>query len=221
MTFLEKTQLTCLDAIEKGNLDICFKTIKGALKADSYRRNDFTQIQFNYNSLLKEEWKWAVTDYRRQTLLVAHSVRAFVQSLEDADVSEGVFIENLIIICNPDKRLEMETFFGKKYFPNAEFINYGDTFPKGIFDVIILEDENNIINQKDTIGEGESIPTALSIQRRKEMKQYLDATDINALYYGHRFDIKGYEQRVYFTNSRFSIYARLKELLEYTKYYGK
>ena len=219
MTFLEKTQSTCNNFIEKGDLQNCLKELKAALKQDTSVREDLILILSSYNSLLKQEQLLDSTEYRREISKIAKSILVLVDSLEDRDVSEGVFIETLLIICNPQKRSDMEAFFGKRYFPNAEFINYGEVLPKGIYDVIILEDESNIINQ--TINnKGTEIPTEQNKNRREQMKGYLDTSDAYFLYIGNRFTL-GYENRVYFSNSRFSIYARLKELLDYLKYYSK
>ena len=219
MTFLEKTQSICTNFIEKGDLQNCLKELKVALKQDTSVRQDLTLILSNYNSLLRQEPLLDSTEYRREISKIAKSILVLVDSLEDRDVSEGVFIETLLSICNPEKRSDMEAFFGKRYFPNAEFINYGEVLPKGIYDVIILEDESNIINQ--TINnKGTDIPTEKNKNRREQMKGYLDTSDAYFLYIGNRFTL-GYEKRVYFSNSRFSIYARLKELLDYLKYYSK
>ena len=219
MTFLNKTNSECTASLEKGDLKACLKQLKNALKQDTSVRRDLTLILGSYNSILRQEFLTDTTEFRREISKITKSILELVQQLEAADVSEGVFIETFLIICNSDKRSDMEDFFGDKYFPNAEFINYGDALPKGIYDVIILEDEDNIINQT-VDNKSMKTPTEKNKNRCEQMKAYLESSDAYFLYIGNRFTL-GYEKRVYFSNSRFSIYARLKELLDYIKYYGK
>jgi hypothetical protein len=222
MTFLEKTQTECRAQLEKSNTQNCLKQLKTALSQNTPLRQDLTLILANYNALLRGEQLLDPTEYRREMAKTAKSISTFIEQLEDTDVSEGVFIETLLIICNPDKRTDKEAFFGKKYFPNAEFINYGEVLPKGIYDVVILEDEDNWISQCVKNEEGKLTQTPANSQRQQDMKNYLQATDAYFIYSGPgRFDMPDYNHRVYFSNSRFSIYARLKELLDYIKYYGK
>jgi hypothetical protein len=217
MTFLEKTQSDCQQSLEKGDLEMALKQLKTALSKDASVRNDLTLILGRYNSLLREEAFIEAAAYRLEKRLVAKSIETFVGLLGEEDVSEGVFVETLLIICNSDKREDMEAFFNKKYFPNAAFINYGETLPKGIYDVIVLEDEDNIISE---LQEDKMTLTLANQQRRKDMKGYIDNTNNYFLYIGKRFEL-GYENRVSYSNSRFTTFARLKELLDYVKYYGK
>jgi hypothetical protein len=222
MTFLEKTQTECRQQLEKSNMQNCLKQLKTALSQDTPLRHDLTLILANYNALLRGEQLLDPSDFRREMAKTQKAILTFIQQLEDSDVREGVFIETLLIICNPDKRTDMEAFFGKKYFPNAEFINYSEALPKGIYDVVVLEDEANLISQCVKDPEGKLTKTAANAQRQEDMKNYLNATDAYFIYSGPgRFDMPLYAHRVYFSNSRFSIYARLKELLDYIKYYGK
>ena len=61
-----------------------------------------------------------------------------------------------------------------------------------------------------------------------DMAEYLKVSYPYFLYYGSGFFPRNLQEtydknkdRVYFANSPFSLYARLKELLDYIKYYGK
>lgn len=223
MTFLEKTKTECIQLLEKGHLRSSMNHLKDVLKNDSELRHDLTMLLSNYNTLLRNEFTLEDADVRRETNRMNKALLGLLHLLDKSDVSEGVFIETFLIICNEDKRDDMEVFFGKRYFPNADFINYGDPLPNGIYDVIVLEDEGNLINQveKDNEGKPTKIPTEANKKRQKQMTNYLDATKGYFIYMGAYFPIVKYKDRVYFSNSRFSLYARLKELLDYMKYYGK
>lgn len=217
MTDIKKQYINLL---QDGKLKDCLQKLTDTL-ADGDTRNVLSSLRGQYNRLLNEKGKGVISfdEYRREENRIDEAVRSLVNTLKPIDISENIFAQTFLIICNPNKLDEMKAFFGKKYFPNAEFCNYGEPFPKGIYDIIVLEDENNIINQISK-NKGTEMPTEENALRRKQMKVYLDASDAYFLYIGNRFTL-GYEQKVYFANSRFSIYARLKELLDYKKYYGK
>ena len=219
MTFLETTIKDAKDKLADGKLRDCMEFLKNSLSANSDNHDVFVLLFSRYNKLKEQE-----TLYGENIKVDENKLSAFlleiINKLKEQDVSEGNFIETILIICSKQKRQDMEILFGKKYFPNRSFINYGEPIPAGVFDIIFLEDENDIINQKIKEGENKEKPTAESKIRLGEMKGCIEANAKQYfIYFGGRFP-SGYENQVYYTNSRFSIYARLKEMLDYKKYYG-
>lgn len=226
MTEIAKLKKEAINLIESDKLRECMNQMKAYLLDGSSERRLLSSLLRRFNQLLSERNLSIVEDtiFRQGMNQIVDALLNLVEQLSSANVCESMFIEPILIICNEDNRKEMEGFFGEKYFPNAKCINYGDTLPQGIFDVIFLEDENNIIT-KTTDGKQDGEPTEKNISRRKEMMAYIDAfmkpNDKQLfLYFGRTFPL-GYKNNVYFANSRFAIYARLKELLDYMKYYCK
>jgi len=220
MTFFKKTITEIRGLIENGDLLKSLELLKNTLSDNSEFRNNLSLFLSQYNTLKKKELLNG-EDIQVETNKIILRVLSMIGELKKADLSQSAFIETLLIICNENKRGEMELLFMEKYFPNREFINYGERIPAGIFDIIFLEDENGIINPpRDK--EGKDLPlTPENEKRRAEMIEYIE---FNAkqyfIYIGNFFPLGKYKNRVYFSNSRFSIYARLKEMLEYKKYYG-
>ena len=218
MTLL-KTKKEATTLLENGDIRECLNYLKDNLNDNSSARSNLTLLYSRFNRLMDD--KILGENVRTDENIIARDVRDVIQRIEEKDLGNYTFIETLLIICNAGKRLEMENFFGKKYFPNAAFINYGQAIPAGVFDVVFLEDEDGIINKTQMQGKIDKVPTTENINRRAEMKAYIEANVTQYFIYIGKYFPLGYENRVYFSNSRFSIYARLKEILDYIKYYGK
>jgi meiotically up-regulated gene 157 (Mug157) protein len=225
MIEIVKLKKEATDLVESNKLRECMNQMKSYLIDGSSERRALSNLLRRYNELLNEKNLRTIEEdnYSKGMNQITEALLDLVEQLSNANVCVSMFIEPLLIICNEDNRKDMEGFFGEKYFPNAKCINYGDTLPQGIFDVIFLEDENNIIT-KTTNGKSDGEPIEQNISRRNEMKSYIDSFKDSKekqffLYFGQFFPL-GYKDNVYFANSRFAIYARLKELLDYIKYYG-
>ena len=130
--------------------------------------------------------------------------------IADATVLMDKTQKEIVVICREMQEDKMREFFTKHYFPKVSFINYGNSLSKKFQGVIILEDMPTC-----------SVPET-------DMEKYLKEPYPYFLYYGSGFFPRNLQEnydknkdRVYFANSQFSLYARLKELLDYIKYYGK
>ncbi len=222
MTEIDKLKKEATNLIESNQLRACMNRMKEYLIDGTSQRRLLSNLLRRYNELFNERNQSVVEDtpFRTGMNQLADSLLSLIEQFSTDNVSESLFIEPILIICNANKRKEMESFFGKKYFPNAQFINYGEALPKGVFDVVFLEDESNIITQT-TNRKQDGDPTEANVNRRKEMTNYLNESEGYFLYIGTFFPMHEYKNRVYYSNSRFSTYARLKEVLDYIKYYGK
>lgn len=133
------------------------------------------------------------------------------EDLEEADIANMKVLENntqksILVITRPEQEQMMREFFIKHYFPKVEFALNDSTLSHKTADLIIYEDvETDEANLK-----------RIWEYVEKNKNSYF-------LYFGNGYlkVPKEYNSSVYFTNSPFSLYARLKELLDYIKYYGK
>ena len=109
----------CTNLLEEGNIKACLQKLTEIL-AEGDIRNDLSSLRGQYNRLLKDRGLGLIPidDYRREENRIDEAVRDLVRKLTPTDILEKVFAETFLIICNADKRSDMETFFGKKYFPN-------------------------------------------------------------------------------------------------------
>lgn len=212
MTEIDKLKKEAIRLIESNKLRDCMTRMKEYLNENSSQRRVLSSLLRRYNDLLEQRRINTVetNTYNQGMNQIADILIDIVEQLNEENVSESLFIETVLIICRKNKLIEMKEFFNKKYFPNAEFINYGEEPPNGVYDVIVLED----------------MPTGSVTEM--DMEKYLKETYPYFLYYGSGFFPKSLQEkhdknkdRVYFTNSKFSLYSRLKELLDYIKYYGK
>ncbi len=219
MTTLESTKKEAQNLIANNELRDCLEYLKNNLSEDSNVYSDLILLFGRFNEIEKNERLFGENKETEKNKFRS-AVLDTINALKAKDIKSSAFVETLLIICNTDKRQDMEIFFGKKYFPNAEFINYGEPIPGGVYDVIFLEDETGIINQIEDVPEIGKRSTTENENRRTEMKKFIEANPKQYFIYIGKYFSLGYEDRVYFSNSRFSIYARLKEMLDYKKYYG-
>lgn len=202
------------DLIAK-SLDKCIECLEFALdKNIAENINALTLYKGEINRLKKQQLDGTIKYSRidRHYTELTWRLLNFIDSLTDSDISDfSVLVDktqkSILVISKPEKEADMRAFFAKHYFPKVDFMNYGQNLPAESFDVILLED----------------MPTG-SVSEDK-MRFYLAKSDAFFLYFGDGFFPKklkdDFGDKVYFANSPFSLYARLNELLDYLKYFGK
>lgn len=112
--------------------------------------------------------------------------------------------EKILIVCQADRETEMKKLFPSLYFPNTTFHDVED----GLRDLekikVVVFDDIEAPNENKAI-----------------LLHYLKAIDNSKtflLYYGKYQPYSEYSHKAYFSNSQFSIHARLKEMLDFIKY---
>lgn len=161
-------------------------------------------IRENLANLLTQE------EYNRELAQLTQAVLHLIDNLSEDDLSEVRHLreemhERILVVTRPARRAYMERFFSKNYFKNVYYIHYGDSIPSERFDLAVLEDI-----------EPEPASTL-------HIGDYVNGMTCYFLYFGERFplDRSKYADKVYFANSIFSLYARIKEMLDFMKYYDE
>jgi hypothetical protein len=214
--------MTEIEQFKTGLKDIIFKSIEKCLdcldlaidKQANETGNKVRLFKLRLKSLEDRQKLRTITsgdlDVEMNNLIL--NLMSFIDNdLEEADIANMKVLENnkqksILIITRLEQEEMMREFFIKHYFPKVTFVINSPTLFIDKADIIIYEDmETDDANLK-------------------RIWEYVEKQkDSYFLYFGNGYlkVPKEYNSSVYFTNSPFSLYARLKELLDYIKYYGK
>ncbi len=192
------------------NLAQCIKQLEASLDPSRAAYNDcLTQLaafnrleRDNHNNLLSRD------EYSRELSKLSQAILHLIDNLSEEDLSDVRRLreeihERFLVVTTPERRAQMERFFSRNYFKNVTYIHYGDAVPPERFDLALLEDL-------------QSEPLCAMY-----LEQYLAEISCYCLYFGERFPLNRlqYADKVYFANSIFSLYARIREMLDFIKYY--
>ncbi|GJM35076.1 MAG: hypothetical protein DHS20C18_40770 [Saprospiraceae bacterium] len=146
---------------------------------------------------------------------IADTILQVVKELEPSDISElGVILEEIhnpiLVICNDEKgKDKMEQIFNSFYFVNLKY--YYDKRP--------LSKEE--LNDYDLVILNAMYSSNFDFYNKLE--GYLQYDGVYFLYFGKkdfRFEEEEYAEKLHFANSVFSLFARIREVLDYRKYFN-
>lgn len=122
------------------------------------------------------------------------------------ELEQSIFQRILVVCKSPTREEYLENLFPSNYYKELKVEGSGVPLPMeeaNAFDLIIFD--NYPPGEKDD-------PNEL-------LKHYLDNTIPYILYFGPNLPLLyQYPERAYFTNSVFSIHARIREMIEYLKH---
>ena len=214
--------MTEIEQFKTGLKDIILKSIEKCLdcldlaidKKAKGINNKLILFRLRLKSLEDQQKLGSITskDLDVEMIKLSSGLLTFIdEDLEATDIANMKVLENnkqksILVITRPEQEQMMREFFIKHYFPKVAFAVNMSTLVIDKADIIIYEDmETDDANLK-------------------RIWEYVEKhKDSYFLYFGNGYlkVPKEYNSSVYFTNSPFSLYARLKELLDYIKYYGK
>lgn len=194
------------------NLGQCIQHLEASLdpRRDAY--NQCLQLLTDFNRLERENMSNLLSreQYNQDFARLTQRTLFLIDNLRDDDLSAARRLreeihERILVVTRPERQAYMERFFSKNYFKNVAYIHYGDAVPAERFDLALLEDM-------------ESEPLSAML-----IEQYVESIGAYILYFGEKFPLERtrYAEKVYFANSIFSLYARLKEMLDFMKYYSE
>lgn len=206
---LSSLQLTLKRALTD-NLGQCIKQLEASLDPRREAWNECLQLLADFNRLERENMGNLLSreEYNRDFARLTQRTLFLIDNLQEGDISavrrlREEIHERILVVTRPERRAYMERFFSHNYFKNVTYIHYGDPVPAERFDLALLEDVQ---------------PEPFSAML---MEQYADSLGAYIIYFGEKFPLERarYADKVYFANSIFSLYARIKEMLDFMKYY--
>jgi hypothetical protein len=207
MTNIDKFKSECKDILIN-NLGKCLQHLSDALSPESKLRDDVLLLKGDFIRWQRQSSQLSSIEYHQYLNRISNGLMNLINGIEAYDVAEFQFQDKILVVCRPEMTDKMAAFFGNRYFPNLSITTYVDkhaALPIGQFDIVLLED----------------MPT--NSVSRTVLDRYVTEIKSHFMYYGNgRFDPpKEVMDKVYFANTPFALYGRIKELLDYIKYYGK
>jgi hypothetical protein len=122
------------------------------------------------------------------------------------DLSTSIFQRILVVCKSPEREAELRRLFPERYYKGVEFDATGRPCPAetvNAFELVIFDD----------------YPPGEKDDPHELLRYYLDETAPYLLYFGPPLKLLyDYPAKAYFTNSIFSLHARLEEMRAYMKY---
>jgi hypothetical protein len=205
----------CKQAISENNILKCFSLLEESLNEDKNAYNEFILLKGNHNSILSHwmEEQISSSDYFLGLSKTRAAILKYLSSIQSDDVSMLKRIHDCILILTcKDNSLRWHSLFSEADFSNRFVINYGEKIPTEFQspDVLILDD----------------LGDSCAGMNFGEMVRYAkELPEANLLYVGQEnpfSDSKAYKSffdRSANANSFITVHGRLRELLEYRKYY--
>jgi hypothetical protein len=217
-TKYHRLRTDCHGAIQKDNLEQCCSLIMESLDERAVVFNEVLAISSRLQGLLSENNMGTLSfdEYSKHRALVRKSLITFLDNTlkpEDVSLLRRIHEKILVIKCKKSPTI-WKDLFPDAFFSHVHIMNYGDELPATFLspDVIVFDD-------LECPGIGNTA------QIRLLCRQMPDA---NWLYFGLENPFKENEvdgdkdlfDRFANANSKFTIHARLRELLEFRKIYG-
>jgi hypothetical protein len=211
----------CQNAIKNDNLEKCCELLLEGLDERESNFIDITAISGRLRGLLSENNHGTLSfdEYSRHRAQVRKALLTFVDSTlkpEDVSLLRRIHDRILVVACKKTPT-DWEKLFPDAFFSHVSIINYGDEVPEAFAlpDVIIFDD-------LDCTGTGNDAQIRMLARKM---------SNANLLFFGlpgeNPFKKSGASEeekelakRCADANSKFTLHARLRELLEFRKIYG-
>lgn len=213
------TQLldSCRLAIRKGNLEKCFELLDEGLAIGEATESIRNRLIHQEGRLNRAQHEFGLGISDAKTLVyneISTDMLTFLGTLEEKHLSLLNRINDQILILSPeDKVADWQAMFSEKNFSHACVIRYGKEVPLDYRspDVVIFDDSG---------------PNARPhmVQLAEEMPQahFLYFGEQNPFTESRKRNVQDAAifERCANANSKFTLHARLRELLEFRKIYG-
>ncbi len=207
------------------NIQACIKELKKVLQEDDCL-DDLRIIASSYKAYKKSE---NLNTLDRDSLQIERrkvikSLLNFINDLKETDFKKGSFepegIEERIFVVSYDESalMEMKRFFSSYFFKNVDYDASGKLVVPDDCDVILFD--NRLMGKDVYTDEAEKQLPQATQDHLALLKEYLSKTKFNIVYYGEILHwLKYNRDRVNAANSKFTLYARIKETIDCMKYY--
>lgn len=199
-----------------------FKRIFEALQqVEGIETHDLVMQKSQYNRLEDQEMMGVISreHYTVELNKIRRNLLSFIENyLPNTNLMPTNLIMNpiLVISQNEEKIAETAQFFNRLNFGQVEVL-HTDTVPNTEkYDLIIFDNRHLPFMQKV-----EQMPDNEIVRKRIDlMKRYIEQSHNFLLHWGETlFLVNDYRDRIGAANSKFTIYARIRELLDFMRAY--
>jgi len=217
-TKYHRLRTDCLTAIADHNLEKCFELLAESLDDRGATYSNYIELRgqlssalqlFNRGRVTAQEHTMTINQIREGLLYLVND------TLEPSDVSLLRRIhDRILIVVQMDSRTDWTGLFPEAFFSHICIIHYGQEVPN-LFqspDVVIFDDLNSIgTDHYDHITQlSEAMPDANLLYFKNGRNPFENGTPEEQAIF----------PRMANANSKFTVHARLRELLEFRKIYG-
>ena len=214
LTTLAQLLQSCRTTIRKGNLEKCFELLDEALAISEETeviRNKLIHQEGRLNRA-QHEFGLGISDAKTQVYnQISADMLTFLGTLEEKHLTLLNRINDVILILSPvGKEADWKTMFSEKNFSHACVVKYGNEIPLDFStpDVIIFDDSGP-----------DARPFMVQYAKEMPLAHFLYFGETNPYTESRKRDTAAAAifDRCANANSKFTVHARLRELLEFRK----
>ncbi|MFK8101966.1 MAG: hypothetical protein AB8G15_05570 [Saprospiraceae bacterium] len=219
------------DLYEDNKIKECFFLLKAELKRAGNSYATFISIKRRFNALLDQKVNDTIDFNTRttETNKIGKSLLDFIETLKEVDLateyqSTHAEIENSIAVFTAQDRMKkVQDFFKLLNFKNVSVIHTKDFSNTALdsFDLVIFDNRDLPACFSKKILESLDLEKKEQILNRiKKMNDVINGSAKFIIHYGEfLYWINSNRERVQAANSKFSLYARTKEVIEFINTY--
>ena len=215
-TLYEQFIQDCHVAIEDSNLEQCFQLLFKTADPKSSVYDDIRQqsalfkfsAKANHNALLSRD------QYRKEYSQTIGALLALLKALKENDC---IFIddihERILVLSFAESKIDWTAIFPRKKFSHIKIVNYNDVVPEDYQSPIIVLFDDSGPNAR---------PYMLRFAEEMPLAHFLYFGETNPFTESRKRNPQDAAifDRCANANSKFTVHARLRELLEFRKIYG-
>ncbi|MFN7120252.1 MAG: hypothetical protein ACK4TA_25915, partial [Saprospiraceae bacterium] len=210
------TSIASFKLLAAENVGKCLQQLSKIIDATQVNQfNTLVNLQFRLNRLNTDKMMNTLSneeEARAENQLMMDIV-TFLDTLTESNFAPGARLkeeiyDKILVVCyNVNAVLQLQAFFDSFYFKNVQYATYELNEDKIAWADVIVFDYMYAL---------ENDPNYYDL-----LRQYLDKTPGKYLLYFGRQDriLEHYPMKVHIARSPFELYARLREMLEFKKFY--
>ena len=217
---------TILQLLQKGQLVLAFQLLQHLLESNTHQKA-LSALKTEYNQLqdehLKELIEWDAYVDRRQSII--HELTQLSRNFQSADTDSALSWNKdgtpLLAITYDHREVEkLEDFFAKFAFTQVDVCTWDKKTGFDNYKIIVF-DNTDLMDEQDA----ESSNLRISQEKKRndriiQMDYCVSRSACYILHYGNQFSwVSDNRARAHAANSKFALYARLKELVGFIEAY--
>lgn len=226
---VSKLQKKLHDLYEDNKIKNVFSTLKSELDAEGERISIFRNLRRRYNAIAEQKMADTIERgaFNREMNQVGGALLAFIDSLKASDLGSKVEpshaeITNQILVFTKEQEIEnVSEFFRQLNFVNVEVRQNGEKVELSEFDLIVFDNTDlPVCYSPKSLAELPEAGKKLVQKRIQDMEVIVDNSSKLMIHFGNiLFWVNAHRDRVQAANSKFSLYARTKEVIDFINTY--
>ncbi len=215
-----------LRGLLKDNVQGCMQELENALDEERDLNDQFIMLASAYNDLKSKQNLNLLSkgEFDLGRAKAVSGLLAVVKAMGPLDLKkgfdepEGVQETLLVVSANKAASEAMKQFFSSYFFRKVVYDYSGKVHKTGGADIVLFD--NLIMENPCSKKDDEDKLTDAQKKHLDLLRSYMTDTHYKVIYYGQQLHlINEYRDRINAANSRFSLYARIRETLEFMKMY--